>query len=109
MSYYCNEPRLIPGKAHSIIERDEAGNIIGTYTGYYNPSRYVVTLYPDYRHLAYKVGWKLGKRQISAGLIRCKIENGKSKVKDEAAGNAGIKSQTSRAMKDIIGQIKLNF
>lgn len=109
MSYHTNDTRLVPNRGHSIVERDEAGNIIGAYTGYWNPSRQLVTLYPDYRHPAVKAGQKLNKRQIYDGLVKCKVENGKMKVKDEAAGNAHAKSQTSRAMKDLIGQEKIKF
>lgn len=104
MSYHTNDTRLVPNKGHSIVERDEAGNIIGAYTGYWNPSRQLVTLYPDYRHPAVKPGQKLNKRQIYDGLVRCKKADASPvKVKDE------VKSQTSRAMKDLIGQEKIKF
>jgi hypothetical protein len=104
MSYHTNDTRLVPNKGHSIVERDEAGNIIGAYTGYWNPSRQLVTLYPDYRHPAVKAGQKLNKRQIYDGLVRCKkADASPAKVKD------GAKSQTSRAMKDLIGQEKIKF
>ena len=104
MSYHTNDTRLIPGKGHSITERDKAGNIIGAYTGYWNPSRQLVTLYPDYRHPAVKAGQKLNKRQIYDGLVRCKkADTSPAKVKDS------VKSQTSRAMKDVIGQERIKF
>ncbi len=107
MSYHCNDTRLVPNRGHSIVERDEAGNIIGAYTGYWNPSRKLVTLYPDYRHPAVKAGQKLNKRQIYDGLVKCKMQNAECKIKENPKDYS--KSQTSRAMKDLIGQEKIKF
>lgn len=104
MSYHTNDTRLVPNRGHSIVERDELGNIIGAYTGYWNPSRQLVVLYPDYRHPAVKAGQKLIKRQIYDGLVRCKKADA-SPTKVEG----GVKSQTSRAMKDLIGQERIKF
>ena len=107
MSYYCNDSRLIPGKGHSITERDEAGNIIGAYTGYWSPGRRLVTLYPDYKHPAVKPGVKLQKWKIYDGMVKCRQEKPENST-NNAKGSA-VKSQTSRAMKDIIGQIGMKF
>lgn len=104
MSYHTRDERLIKGVGQSIVERDEKGNIIGAYTGYWNPTLRVVTLYPDYRHPAVKAGTKLTKRKIYDGLVKCKkADDSSAKVKDS------VKSQTSRAMKDVIGQVKIKF
>ena len=139
MSYHTNDTRLVPGKGHSIIERDENGGVIGTYTGYWNPKRQLVTLYPDYRHPALYGSKKLHKRQIYDGLVKCKkadtasstasgrlaaarSQNGSdviNVIQDRSAstlpsptrfaGEGYVKSQTSRAMKDIIGQERIKF
>ena len=111
MSYYCNDSRLIPGKGHSITERDDNGNVIGAYTGYWNPGRRQVTLYPDYRHPAVKPGVKLSKRVVYDGLVRCKRVDASSTASGPPSpeGNAYAKSQTSKAMKDVIGQVKMKF
>ena len=34
MSYHTNDTRLVPNRGHSIVERDEAGNIISIYKVY---------------------------------------------------------------------------
>ena len=111
MSYYCNDPRLVPNKRHSIVERDEAGNVIGTYTGFWNPDRRIVTLYPDYRHPALKGSVKLEKRRVYDGLVKCKRSDPSSTASgsNSPKGNAGAKSQTSGAMKDVIGQMKMKL
>ena len=113
MSYHTNDTRLVPNRGHSIVERDEKGNIIGAYTGYWNPSRQLVTLYPDYRHPAVKAGQKLNKRQIYDGLVRCKKASstaGRSPFpKGKANEDDYPKSQTRAAMKDLIGQERIKF
>ena len=109
MSYHTNDTRLVPNRGHSIVERDEAGNIIGAYTGFWNPSRKLVTLYPDYRHPAVKAGAKLQKRQIYDGLVRCKKAPHPPQAVPLPQGEGYVKSSTSRAMKDILGQERIKF
>jgi len=106
MSYHTNDTRLVPNRGHSIIERDEAGNVIGTYTGYWNPGRRVVTLYPDYRHPALRGSVKLEKRRIYDGMVKCRVQSTDNRGKDQSKS---AKSQTSKAMKDVIGQIGMKF
>ena len=69
----CKDERLIKGRAHSIIEENEKGQIIGTYTGYWNPDFRTVTLYPDYRHPAHKAGRVLKKMRVYDGEVRCNV------------------------------------
>lgn len=69
--FRCRDERLIKGRAHSIVEYDNKGQIIGTYIGYYNPDFRTVTLYPDYRHPGLKPGVKLVKKKIYDGEVRC--------------------------------------
>jgi hypothetical protein len=69
--FRCRDERLIKGRAHSIIEENEKGQIIGTYTGYWNPDFRTVTLYPDYRHPAHKAGRVLRKQRVYDGEVRC--------------------------------------
>lgn len=106
MSYHTRDERLIKGVGQSIVERDEKGNIIGAYTGYWNPTLRVVTLYPDYRHPAVKAGTKLTKRKIYDGMVKCRAPSAESGAQSTTVGT---KSQTSGAMKDIIGQERIKF
>lgn len=108
MSYHTRDERLIKGVGQSIVERDEKGNIIGAYTGYWNPSKQLITLYPDYRHPAVKAGTKLNKRKIYDGMVRCKRSESSTKV-EAPKGEGKVKSQTSRAMRDVMGQLKIKL
>ena len=108
MSYHTRDERLIKGVGQSIVERDEKGNIIGAYTGYWNPTMRVVTLYPDYRHPAVKAGTKLQKRRIYDGLVKCRRAD-TSSTAVAVKGEGATKSQTSRAMRDVMGQIGMKF
>ena len=108
MSYHTRDERLIKGVGQSIVERDEKGNIIGAYTGYWNPTMRVVTLYPDYRHPAVKAGTKLNKRKVYDGMVKCRRSD-TSSTTVAAKGEYVAKSQTSRAMRDVVGQMKIKF
>ena len=81
--FRCRDERLVKGRAHSIIEENEKGQIIGTYTGYWNPDFRSVTLYPDYRHPGLKPGVKLSKKKIYDGSVKCQMRNDtSSRVRD---------------------------
>ena len=80
--FRCRDERLVKGRAHSIVEYDDKGNIIGTYTGYYNPDFRSVTLYPDYRHPGLKPGVKLRKQRIYDGSVSCQMRNEKSEMRN---------------------------
>ena len=69
--YECKEQRLRKDFRHSIVAKDECGNIVGTYYGFWVPGLRIMTLYPDRNHIAYKPGWKLSKKKVYDGLIRC--------------------------------------
>lgn len=71
-TYSCKETSLRENYPHEIVERDEAGNIVGTWTGYYNGGAYLVTLYPSYKNPFFKWGMKRPqKRKVSASYVRC--------------------------------------
>ena len=72
--YECKEQRLRKDFRHSIVARDEHGYIVGTYYGFWAPGLRTVTLYPDYNHPAYKPGWKLSKKRVYDGFIRCTVK-----------------------------------
>lgn len=72
--YECKEQRLQKDFRHSIVARDEHGYIVGTYYGFWAPGLRTVTLYPDYNHPAYKPGWKLSKKRVYDGFIRCTVK-----------------------------------
>lgn len=50
-TYSCKETSLRENYPHEIIERDERGNIVGAWTGYYNGNAFIVSLYPSYKNL----------------------------------------------------------
>ena len=105
-TYECRESRLMENYPHSILEYNEHGFVIGAYTGYYNSRCEYVMLYPNYRHPALKGSFKLEKRKVSDRLIRCRKQNLECGIQEKPAV---VKSQTSRAMKDIVGQEKMKF
>ena len=70
MSTYEAKSKLLKGVATSVVERDERGDIIGAYTGYWNPDKRKVVLYPDYRHPAVKAGVRLIKKEVYDGHVR---------------------------------------
>ena len=61
--------RLEPGKALKVIERSPGGVLISEYKGFYNPKKFVVTLYPTYNPFA-QDNTKKNKRSISAMLVK---------------------------------------
>lgn len=86
----CRDERLIKGRAHSIVEYDDKGNIVGTYTGYWNPDFRTVTLYPDYRHPAHKAGRVLKKMRVYDGEVRCgtpQMRNEKFEMRKDTSSN----------------------
>ena len=90
--FRCRDARLVKGRAHSIVEYDGKGNIIGTYTGYWNPDKRYVTLYPDYRHPGLKPGVKLRKQQIYDGSVYCEMRNEKLEMRN---GTSSVKNATA--------------
>ena len=101
-TYTCKQPSLSVNHRNDIIERDEQGNIVGVWYGYYNPKRYTVRLYPNRTHPFFKFTGEPRVKSVSAGLVRCDRPAPKAAVKP-------VKSQTSRAMRDLIGQEKIKF
>jgi len=51
---YTAMKRLVPNVKTEIIERDDAGNIVGTWFGFWNFKRKTVTLYPNRTHPFFK-------------------------------------------------------
>lgn len=106
MSYICNDPVLVPNKAQTILERDEAGGLVGAYTGYYNYKKFTVTLYPQWKHPFVRWRGTPTKKVISAALVKC------SAARSVPEKEKPVKSQTSRGMRDlrdIKGQEKMKF
>ena len=75
VTYECKEPRLQKNFRHSIIARDEQGSIVGTYYGYWIPGLQQVALYPDHNHPAYKPGWRLVKKKVYDGYVKCRVQS----------------------------------
>ena len=102
-TYSCNDARLRENYPHQIVERDEAGNIVGTWTGYYNGKLFIVTLYPSYKNPFFKWGFRRpGVRRVSASLVRvapkvsvpapsCRKEDKQPRVPREVSGQLTIK------------------
>ena len=112
-TFTCRESYLRENYPHSIIERDASGAVVGTYTGYWSSKGRRFTLYPDYRHPAYKPGTVLKKQKIFDGYVRCtpaprtaQSSTGRSRGDSH---DVGIKSSTRQAMKDVIGQERIKF
>lgn len=98
---------LEPGKPVEISERDANGNLVGAWKGYWNFRRGTVALYPDYRNrFAHWPGGRIpDKRVVSDRMVRSP-----SPAATTAASPAKpIKSQTAKAMKELIGQEKIKF
>lgn len=94
--FRCRDERLIKGRAHSIIEENEKGQIIGTYTGYWNPDFRTVTLYPDYRHPAHKAGRVLRKQRVYDGEVRCNLgQNAEGRGQNTSRQGEGIRNATA--------------
>lgn len=92
----CKDERLIKGRAHSIIEENEKGQIIGTYTGYWNPDFRTVTLYPDYRHPAHKAGRVLRKQRVYDGEVRCgtpQMRNEKFEIRNGTSSGGASRTE----------------
>ena len=89
VTYECKEPKLQKDFRHSIVAKDEQGRIVGTYYGYWIPGLRTVTLYPDYNHPAYKPGWKLVKKKVYDGYVKCKMQNAECRIK--STGDEGSK------------------
>ena len=101
-TFTCRQPSLSVNHRNDIIERDEQGNIVGAWYGYYNPKRFTVKLYPNRRHPFFRWNKEPVIKTISAGLVKCQ----------RPAPNVvqrSIKSQTARVMRDLIGQEKIKF
>ncbi len=75
VTYECKEPRLQKNFRHTVVARDEQGRIVGTYYGYWIPGLQSVSLYPDHNHPAYKPGWRLVKKKVYDGLVKCRVQS----------------------------------
>ncbi len=105
-TYTANKP-LKPNVPISIIERDERGNLIGAYNGYWDFSHQLVRLYPDMRHPFVRWRGTPGKKIISDSLVRV---DAPAPQKEKSQSTSNVKSQTSRLRKlPLEGQEKMKF
>ena len=118
MSTYETKGRLVKGVAAVIVEKNDRGDIIGAYKGYWNPGRRAVVLYPDYRHPALKPGVKLVKREVYDGLVKCKMQNAECKIngaedrpdKRQSSRDVGVPNSTRQIRNlPIMGQTRMKF
>lgn len=110
-TYECKEPRLQENFRHSIVAKDERGYIVGTYYGFWNAKLRTVALYPDHNHPAYKPGWKLNRKKVYDGYVRCKRQNaGASYSASGSSSQAGEADESRRDRKmPMKGQETIKF
>ena len=108
MTIYKALKPLKPGKPVDVLEKDENDNLVGAWVGYWNFKRGTVALYPNYhnRFAAWPGGIIPSKRRVvSDRMIKTPIQQ----VQTRATITNPIKSQTDKAMRDLIGQEKIKF
>ena len=98
----CDRP-LAPNVPLRICERDESGGLVGFWTGYWHPNARLVRLYPAAN--PYCV-WRVSRkpRNVYDGYVIVS-----KKTRDQPSKKAEVKSSTAKAMKDLVGQIKINI
>ena len=89
---------LEPGKPVAVVERNEAGALVGAYHGYWNFKSGTVSLYPDIKNRF--VNWPEGrvpkdKRVISDRYIKCKVQNTEQRL-----DNSAIQERKGESWKD---------
>ena len=105
--YECKEQRLRKDFRHTVVAKDQYGNIVGTYYGFWNPGQRIVALYPDYNHPAHKPGRKLVKKKVYDGYVRCTVNHAIVKT---ASSKQELKGETFRNKKmPMQGQETMNF
>ncbi len=109
-STYTAKGRLNPNKPVDVLERDERGNLVGAWHGYYNPRRGMVALYPDRKNRF--AHWPGGivpdkPRKVSDRLVRCEVPRATTV---QQAKSCYVESQT-RKIKNlpIEGQERMKF
>ena len=103
-TYSCKETSLRENYPHEIIERDEAGNIVGTWTGYYNARAFVVTLYPSYKNPFFKWGTRRpDKIRVNAGFVKC------AQKVTEPVRSSHDEDKPRRAVREVTGQVRMKI
>ena len=104
---YTAMRRLEPNKRVEIIERDERGNIVGTWFGYWSPRRQTVTLYPDKTHPFFKWSGTPAPRIVNDRSVRVKLPE-KEKAPAEKRESEYYSSYAIKRM-PVPGQITMKF
>ena len=69
-NYFIKENAIVePHRAVEVFERNADGLLVGKYKGFYNPSRYVFTLYPCYSPHVWNVKNNV-KHEVNEHLVR---------------------------------------
>lgn len=90
---------LEPGKPVDVLERDEAGALVGAWHGYWNYNRGTVGLYPNPRNKY--VNWPGGripeKRIVSDRAVRVQSGEGKTKMQNAECRIQNVPSSSTTA------------
>ena len=88
---------LEPGKPVDVLERDEAGALVGAWHGYWNYNRGTVGLYPNPRNKY--VNWPGGripeKRIVSDRAVRVQSGEGKTKMQNAECRIQNVSSSST--------------
>ena len=96
-STFTTKVRMKPNVGAEVLERDENGALIGAYTGYWSFKRHTVALYPNVRHPFVHWRGRPQKLLVSEKLV---LYVGEDKPEVQC-----VKSQTSKAMKEVIKEL----
>lgn len=98
VTYECRT-RLVPNVKTSVVAKDESGQIVGTYIGYWVPGLCSVSLYPDKSHPAWKPGFPDRHIKVYDGLVKCHIKGAVGRVAGAGAKAEEPKGETWRDRK----------
>ncbi len=104
---YTAKARLEPNKRVAVIERDEHGNIVGTWFGYWNCKRQTVTLYPDKTHPFFKWNKTPAPRIVNDRSVRVELPK-KEKAPAPKAESEYYSSYAIKRM-PVPGQMKMKL
>lgn len=107
MSTYTTKRRLQPNVKCEILEHNDAGNLIGTWFGYWNFKRQTVTLYPDRTHPFFTWGRVPSPKVISDREVR--VRPPEEAKKPAAKKESEYYSAYAIKRMPVPGQIKMKF
>lgn len=96
--------RLSPNVALRICERNELGELVGFWTGYWIPNRQLVRLYPAANPYCI---WQVSRapHNVCDRLVSVPKEESKRSIEKTST----IKSSTAQVTRELIGQVKIKI